>query len=343
MEKDDETLGEPGRAGRPPTSKTTRPPGPNPKVPKDRKRKIRKRSVEIPKAPKRLAKARPLEAQRVPLSPKIYEMEPDLPHPDHDLCTEMKSLWYNFGSKDQRLSERPARIVGLQQLDLQPNSCQQIGGISVQCREAGPSNARPKRFLGSPISQKKSVFLKKINSLCDPDGEFTSVTRVETASFVSPYIAAYRKKVYRLKSEVDMDLDQNISLPTQSIEGRCRCRTSNCLKLYCECFKSLRACTPECACCDCHNKPDEETHRVKAMKKVLASKYGKTRFQSVSNDGAEPDPVDVSQASNSLAIFRLDDPACQCRKSGCSNKYCGCHSRGRKCGKLCLCIACRNN
>jgi hypothetical protein len=34
--------------------------------------------------------------------------------------------------------------------------------------------------------------------------------------------------------------------------------------------------------------------------------------------------------------------ACQCRKSGCSNKYCGCHSRGRKCRKECACVACQN-
>lgn len=264
------------------------------------------------------------------------------PAPD-DLSKNLNEIFETQLQFAPRGSPIAPKIVGLNQLALEPNRRHRIGGVSVFMKEAAAPAPNPpeRRPLPSNTPQKKEVFLKKLNSFCDSEGEFTSQTRLETASFVSPYIAAYRKRVYRMKPDPESDPD--LSIPATSLEGKCKCKTSGCLKLYCECFKSLRPCNEACVCVDCRNVPSEEVTRARAMRRVLSSKYGKARFQSISNEGMEVEAPEPSLGSNSFTVRQVEEVACQCRKSGCSNKYCGCHSRGRKCGRLCGCLACRNN
>lgn len=241
----------------------------------------------------------------------------------------------------QNLNPNP-RLVCLDQLGLSPNASKDAGGISVCIRESSPASSVRQCLHVSPVAQQRSVVLRKMNSLCDPEGDFAPPVRIPTKPPVSPYIAAYRQKVYRIRPEPEYDQEPAISLPTQSMDGTCRCRTSSCLKLYCECFKSLKACSRECSCLCCNNRPENEPQRVQAMRKVLDSKYGKSRFHSVAVAEALSEPAEATVGSNSMAVFRLEEVACQCRKSGCSNKYCGCHSRGRRCGDECTCVSCQN-
>ena len=44
----------------------------------------------------------------------------------------------------------------------------------------------------------------------------------------------------------------NVSWPVSS--SKCKCRKSQCLKLYCDCFSSQSHCGPLCKCTDCKNK-----------------------------------------------------------------------------------------
>ena len=236
----------------------------------------------------------------------------------------------------QNVNPNP-RIVCLDQLGLTPNAFKEAGGVSEFIRDSSHSSpTRPFPSLNRSV-QHRSVYLQKINSLCDQDGDFSPLFESRKTPPVSPYIAAYRRKVYRIKPESDCEQEPNISLPTQSIEGSCRCKISNCLKLYCDCFKSLRACSRHCNCVGCDNQTDNDTIRLQAMRKVLDSKYGKSRFQSVTVGEGESEPMEVTASTNSMAVFRLEEVACQCSKSGCSNKYCGCHSRGGNVGSL-VCV-----
>jgi hypothetical protein len=49
--------------------------------------------------------------------------------------------------------------------------------------------------------------------------------------------------------------------------GSCKCKRSRCLKKYCECFVSGRACTDMCSCVGCENTQQEE-EKVKTPEKT---------------------------------------------------------------------------
>ncbi|KAF8095693.1 hypothetical protein N665_0326s0035 [Sinapis alba] len=60
---------------------------------------------------------------------------------------------------------------------------------------------------------------------------------------------------------------------TPSKQRRCRCKTSRCLKMYCDCFASGSYCNG-CNCLKCHNTLENETERQEAIKATLERNPG---------------------------------------------------------------------
>jgi len=96
----------------------------------------------------------------------------------------------------------------------------------------------------------------------------------------------YKYKVKRLKSGNN---DSSIGASTQLKPERCcNCKSSKCLKLYCECFKAKGYCLDSCKCIDCGNRavPSDESkdnlllkiinspndHKIQKLTKILNSK-----------------------------------------------------------------------
>jgi Tesmin/TSO1-like CXC domain, cysteine-rich domain len=82
-------------------------------------------------------------------------------------------------------------------------------------------------------------------------------------------------------------------------KGVCNCKKSRCLKLYCECFAARLYCDG-CNCKDCHNTPEYEPEREKAVSQAL------------SKNRAAFDP----------RIAEEHNMGCKCRRSQCLKKYC---------------------
>lgn len=108
--------------------------------------------------------------------------------------------------------------------------------------------------------------------------------------------------------------------------GKCNCRNSQCLKMYCDCLKRGEFCNG-CNCVGCENHGDSQIR-----KKKVGGLFEKSK-----------------KAVGGLIVTNTEDlkarvarNGCNCRKNACLKKYCECHQFGLKCGKACRCLTCQN-
>ena len=100
----------------------------------------------------------------------------------------------------------------------------------------------------------------------------------------------------------------------------CRCKKSNCMKLYCDCFANGEKCIG-CNCVNCSNVIGNEIN----IKKVYDEVVWKNP---------------VSMKLNLQKESKTN--GCNCSKSNCLKKYCECYKAGLKCSKICRCKICEN-
>jgi len=130
-------------------------------------------------------------------------------------------------------------------------------------------------------------------------------------------------------SLLDMLCSTTLELgPIQDNPAGCSCPRSNCIKLYCDCFKAGRRCSGSCSCVSCKNtlaetRPDGE--RILAIKNTLAR-----------NPRAFTGGKKETGPRNPGAIV------CNCVKSRCLKLYCDCFHTGQFCDDACDCNSCFN-
>jgi hypothetical protein len=100
----------------------------------------------------------------------------------------------------------------------------------------------------------------------------------------------------------------------------CRCKKSNCMKLYCDCFANGEKCIG-CNCINCSNVIGNDIN----IKKVYDEVVGKNP---------------ISMKLNLQKESKTN--GCNCSKSNCLKKYCECFKAGLKCSKACRCKTCDN-
>lgn len=121
------------------------------------------------------------------------------------------------------------------------------------------------------------------------------------------------------------------NLKNQQVEGlSCKCKKTNCLKLYCECFLNGNICGPSCKCTECMNNVEH----LEIRNILLWEHYEKGAITF--------DPTEIKAGETTLNSRFKKTANCNCDKTGCNKKYCECFRLGLKCSSECRCKNCQN-
>jgi len=112
----------------------------------------------------------------------------------------------------------------------------------------------------------------------------------------------------------------------------CKCKKSNCLKLYCACIANEQFCV-DCNCVCCKNIPANEVSRNEALSQIK-QKNPKAFKKKTNNNQKSKIVIEITK--NDMEF------SCKCSNSGCIQKYCECYKSNTRCSDKCGCKHCKN-
>ena len=128
----------------------------------------------------------------------------------------------------------------------------------------------------------------------------------------------------------DNDVLEERNANQLSSKPSCKCKSSQCLKLYCSCFRAGVHCTERlCECTNCHNIVTPELSPSNHPKNCTCSTCSAVVTQKMQQVGQN-----ASETSQ----------GCNCKSSShCLKLYCGCFRSGNLCNPdRCKCVGCKN-
>jgi hypothetical protein len=168
---------------------------------------------------------------------------------------------------------------------------------------------KDEEHLGNPLETRKVKTAIKIR----PKTLFSELKSISDGASAEDHLPGSKNKKGTSHCETKETLETKI---------KCKCKKSQCLKLYCECFQKLGYCE-DCDCVNCSNVPGNEK-REEAIEQMKLKNSTFKQKQA------------MQENSKQVSI------GCNCSKSGCVKKYCECFNKGLGCNEQCRCVNCKN-
>lgn len=161
--------------------------------------------------------------------------------------------------------------------------------------------------------------LQKIKENFNISPKKAKKNKVNTLKFFTENLTKFNTNAEIYSNESTNILQIKPIEKTNSIQVKCKCQKSKCLKNYCECFSKGQLCKEGCQCLDCSNTQTSIDKIVKAKQLIYIKSKKNTNPSVLSSE-----------------LF------CKCSKSHCQKKYCECYNVGKPCGNKCKCCECKN-
>lgn len=195
----------------------------------------------------------------------------------------------------------------------------------------------------SPIhSEKKALFYSTAKQ---KDNNDLLITNEQNNKHDEKSISfnAFNEMIEFCKEMIEIRKWNNLEVPIAKIpyipikKQGCNCKNSQCLKLYCDCFRNNTLCK-NCNCQGCYNLRDnlERQAAIQAVKLRNPNAFG---FKLETN---KQDSCRVQQDKEITGVAIGISRNCKCKNSGCVKKYCECYQHGVMCEDSCQCINCSN-
>lgn len=174
----------------------------------------------------------------------------------------------------------------------------------------------------SPISQTTKSSLRQ--------GQETGKQRDETFEDIAKNNSKYFSLEPAVKDKAQPCTIKSIRIRKTRKNG-CNCRSSNCLRLHCACFKDLGYCKPTCRCLNCLNAEEYKPARdfvIEKIKYIYSDAFANHNHATVKDETGNEVKVKLT--------------GCNC-KTGCALNYCDCKKINARCSYICKCTECMNS